>query len=202
VSERLSSDPDYKIVTLSRIKRANIGRRYWKTRLKDIPDDASHKKKLLTYTENMPDMVHSGMGLILRGTPGTGKTAAACRLLMEAMARGPIKSYFVLAQNIDHHAMNRGESVDDGTSIWKLITSDADVCVIDDLAAERKTEWTSRWVELVLTERYHRQLPTIVTTNMLTTDDGYDLFSRYPRLEQLAMDAYQVVDFDDLNWRG
>ena len=197
MDERLRDDPSYEYVTMSRIYAANIGKRYHRIRLVDIPDESSHKKELLDYVADMPEMVSTGVGLILQGTDGVGKTAAACRLLMEGMARGQIKTYFVMSQDIDHYAMNTQETNSDGDRIWDLIRRDAHILVIDDLGAERKTEWTSRWVETVLSSRYVNQLPTIITSN--PQDDA--LFERYPRLEQLSVDAYQVIHFDGENWR-
>ena len=196
---RLNPEPDYTVVTMSRIKAANIGKRYHRIRLKDIPTQFAHRKKLLDYVDQMHTHVAEGVGLILQGSDGTGKTAAACRILMEGMARGPIKTYCVLVQNIDHFAMNQQETNANDDSIWGLITKDAHILVIDDLAAERKTEWTSRWVETVLTERYSRQLTTIITTN---PPPGTVLFDRYPRLKQLSYDAYKTVEFVGTNWRG
>ena len=195
----LRPDPDYTMVTMSRINRANIGKRYHRIRLKDISEETNQRAPLLDYVAKLPTHVAEGHGLILQGTDGTGKTAAACRLLMEVMARGPGKTYFCLAQNIDHYAMNRGETVEGGASIWGLLIADAQLVVIDDLGAERKTEWISRWVELVLTERYARQLPTIITTN--PPKDAH-LFDRYPRLRQLSQDAYDIIEFNGPNWRG
>lgn len=195
---RLRPEPDYGMVSMSRIERANIGSRYHTAKLTAIDDDTVQKEPLLNYVKTLPKNLEKGYGLILRGPDGVGKTAAACRILMEAMARGPVNTYFVLAQNIDHHAMNRRDRTEDGGSVWNMIVRDAHFLVIDDLAAERKTEWTSQWVELVLTERYHRLLPTIVTTN----PGDEDVFDRYPRLKQLAADSYKVIAFTGQNWRG
>jgi DNA replication protein DnaC len=187
------------MVTMSRINAANIGRRYHRIRLKDIDKTSSQYESLLAWVADMHTLVADGMGLILQGSDGVGKTAAASRLLMEGMARGPIKTYFIASGNLDHYAINRRETNQNEDSIWDLMTRDAAILVIDDLAAERKTEWTSRWIETVLSERYSRQLSTIITTN---PPEDEEVFTRYPRLKQLSKDAYKLIKFDGENMRG
>lgn len=196
--EPLRSEPDYPSVDVSRLTRANIGRRYYGVKLNAINDDLPHKQKLLKYVEALPDVAQTGDGLVLLGGHGQGKTAAACRILAEAMARAPLRAYFVLAQNLDHYAMHRDVKTEDGASIWRMITRDAQFLVIDDLAAERDTAWTSQWVELVLTERYHWMLPTIITSN----SSKEDVIERYPRVGNLVGDAYHVIELAGTNWRG
>lgn len=195
--EPLRDAPDYPSVSLSRLERANIGRRYYGTKLHAINSEVEHRQKLLDYVASLPDVSKSGIGLLLLGGHGQGKTAAACRILAEAMARAPLCAYFVLAQNLDHYAMHRDVKNEDGASIWKLITRDAQFLVIDDLAAERDTAWTSQWIELVLTERYHRMLPTIITSN--SPEEG--VTKRYPRVGNLVGDAYHVITMAGMNWR-
>lgn len=195
--EPLRDEPDYPSVDLSRLERANIGRRYYNVKLHAINDDLPHKKKLLDYVASLPTAAQTGDGLLLLGGHGQGKTAAACRILAEAMARAPLSPYFVLAQNLDHYAMHRDVKTEDGASIWRMITRDAQFLVIDDLAAERDTTWTSQWVELVLTERYHWMLPTIITSN----SSEAEVTDRYPRVGNLVGDAYRVIEMAGANWR-
>ena len=114
------------------------------------------------------------------------------------MARSPALVYFELAANVDHYAMNRGSCDSGGQSIWRLLTRDAQFLVLDDLGMERDTDWTSRWIEVVLTERYHRLLPTVVTTNL----EREKLIERVPRLAQLEKDEYTTMVFDDVGWRS
>lgn len=198
---KIAKDPNYATVDIERLAKANIGARYFTARMDEIPDSASHKKPLLDYFAQLHMPAKRGASrrsLLFHGEHGSGKTAAAVLLLVEVMARAPALVYFELAANVDHYAMNRGSCDSEGQSIWRLLTRDAQFLVLDDLGMERETDWTSRWIEVVLTERYHRLLPTIITSNIpLDT-----LYKRTPRLKQLSADEYQLIEFDDLNWRG
>jgi len=198
---KIAKEPDYSTVDIERLTKANIGARYFEARMEKIPDDASHKKLLLDYISQMHLPKKKGAdcrSLLFRGEHGSGKTAAAVLILVEVMARAPALVYFELAANIDHYAMNRDARDSEGQPIWRLLTRDAQFLVLDDLGVERNTDWTSRWIEVVLTERYHRLLPTIITSNI----DLDTLYKRTPRLKQLSADEYQLIEFDDLRWRG
>lgn len=199
---KLIDEANYKSVASDLLDKANVGCRYYGNWIEDIPKAAPQRSPLLDYLSRLhvshkePERCKS---LLLHGEHGTGKTAAASMILVEAMARGPIQVYFELAANIDHYAMNRGMADKDGESIWSILTRKAEILVIDDLSAQRDSDWTSRWIEAVLTERYHRMLSTIVTTN----EPLQKLYKRVPRLKHFAGDEYQVVEFgSDVKWRS
>ena len=48
-----------------------------------------------------------------------------------------------------------------------------DVLVIDDLGKEKKSDWTRQTLFDVINHRYEHQLPTIITTN-LVSESGDD----------------------------
>lgn len=198
---KLSRKPNYSTVDLERLDQANIGARYFTARLTGIPDAASHKKPLLEYVDRLhlpSNHADACKSLLLHGPHGAGKSAAASLILVEVMARGPSLVHFDLASNIDHYAFNRDVRNDQGHPMWRLLTRDAHFLVIDDLGSSKATDWSARWIEAVLTERYHRLLTTVITTNVpLET-----LFDQVPRLQHLEREAYQTVEFAEINWRG
>jgi DNA replication protein DnaC len=186
--ETLSEKPHYKNVDNARMTRANIGTRYRKNRLINLDSPWSHEVQ--AYVGEMHKTEKTGLGLVLVGPHGVGKTGAACRVLIEAMARGTVQTYFIQALDIDWYARHRDVVTPEGTSVWNLLVRQAQFLVIDDLCSERDAEWNARWIEHVLSARYDWQLPTIVTSNM----EREELFDRVKRLRQLADDAYTIVD--------
>jgi len=179
--------------------KANIPTRYHKVTppwAEDFPqfDEA---EKITDYVLSMVEHDHDGMGLLLLGDHGTGKTALACRVLMESMARGEHQAHFCFASEIDWAARHRNEETPSGAKRWQLITRDAQWLVIDDLGMERDAEWNRRWLEEVLTSRYAWKVPTIITSNW--SED--EIKERTPRLLQLMKDSYVVVNCTGSSWR-
>jgi DNA replication protein DnaC len=198
---RIDETPNYKTVDLERLDKANIGARYYTARLRDIPDGFSHKATLLDYVARLhlphKDPKHC-KSLLLHGPHGSGKTAAGSLILVEVMARSPAIVYFDLAAYVDRYAFDPKTETGDGQPLWRLMTRDAQFLVLDDLGSAKDSDWSSRWVEAVLTERYHRLLTTIITTNV----DLDTLWERVPRLKHLSQEAYQTITFDGVPWRG
>lgn len=112
------------------------------------------------YVENFDKMLKDGKGLLLFGTVGNGKTfAAACiaNALIDKDFPCRMTTFSDIAKDIfdgklNPHDLNR----------YALL-------VLDDLMAERKTEYMQEIVFNVIDSRYRAGLPTIVTSN-LTAD--------------------------------
>lgn len=106
-------------------------------------------------------LAKEGRGAYLHGPCGTGKTyAAACavRLAVEDMTSAKLVS---VARLLDDIRRDYGER--DGFAMWAA--ENVRLLVLDDLGAERPTEWAvERLCELV-DYRTMRGKPTIVTSN-------------------------------------
>lgn len=197
--EILSPEPNYHNIGPDRMHRANIGERYWKADLYNPPvSEEPYGKQVVDYFRAMHDLEKNGHGLLLWGPHGSGKTSAACRYLIEAMARAPVQARFVAADDINWYASNRREETREGARVWDLIVRDAQFLVIDDLGAEDDAEWKAPAIAHVFSQRYNRKLSTVVTTN-LSPDP---LFKRCPRLGQLAREVYNVIEVTGVPWRG
>lgn len=197
--ERLSEEPNYKGVDEARLHRADIGERYWKADLYNPPvAEVPYGKKVTDYFAAMHELERHGCGMLLYGPHGSGKTSAACRYLIEAMARAPVQARFVSADDIDWLSTNRREETREGARMWDLVVRDAQFLVIDDLGAEDDAEWKSPAVAHVLSQRYNRKLSTVITTNLKPEA----LYKRCPRLGQLSVEVYEEIEVSGVRWRG
>lgn len=100
-------------------------------------------------------------GIVLRGPVGCGKTheaVAAFRYLVRERAMLPAVAVTVPAL-LDGLRPGR-EPVETLDAV-----ESAGLLLLDDLAAERSTDWTAEVLYRVIDARYARKLPTIVTTN-------------------------------------
>lgn len=131
-------------------------------------DDGQNEKitKLaLKYVENFKEMLSRGKGLLFFGDVGTGKTFYSACIANALIDRGypcMITNFSRLVNTISGMYEGKQEYID------KL--NRFDLLVIDDLAAERDTEYMSEIVQTIVDSRYRAGLPTIITTN-LTADE-------------------------------
>lgn len=122
--------------------------------------DVAHR-----YVDNFPRMLESGKGLLLYGSVGSGKSYIAACIANDLIDRGTP----CMMTNFSRIVNQLSESFD-GRQRYIDNLNRFDLLVIDDLAAERDTEYMWENVMNVIDSRYRAGLPLIVTTN-LTLDD-------------------------------
>jgi len=113
------------------------------------------------YVKHFAEFQKQGKGLLLFGSVGTGKTFhAACiaNALIDTGVPCLVTNFARIANTVQGLFEGRQEYFD-SLNRFPLL-------VIDDLAAERKTEWMLETVFNVIDSRYRAKLPLIVTTNL------------------------------------
>jgi DNA replication protein DnaC len=118
----------------------------------------------------------AGKGILFTGSIGVGKTHLAVgvlrRLVRERGARGLFCDYRELLKSIQNSynpSVNTTE-----LDLLKPVFA-AEVLVLDDLGAQKHTDWAGDTVALILKTRYNDKLTTIVTTNYPNLAQGAGL---------------------------
>lgn len=111
------------------------------------------------YAENFREIRANNCGLLLHGEPGTGKSFYAGCIANALIDKG----YSVLATNITE-LQNQLFAADDKNAILQELCR-YDLLVLDDLGAERNTEFSVEQVYSVIDKRYKASKPLIATTN-------------------------------------
>lgn len=127
-------------------------------------DDQSNEKistVAKNYADNFEKMSKDGKGLLLFGKTGTGKSFAAACIANAIIDKG----YPVLMTNF---ARIRGtvQGLFDGRQEYLDSLNRFPLLILDDLAAESKSEYMQEIVYEVINSRYLARLPLIVTTNL------------------------------------
>lgn len=123
------------------------------------------RRAMQAYVDGFPDFRGSGSGLLLYGSVGTGKTFAAACAANALIDQGVP----VLMTNFSR-IINRIQASFDGRQEYIDSFNAFDLLIIDDLAAERQTEYVNEIVYSVIDARYRAGLPMIITTNISARD--------------------------------
>lgn len=117
--------------------------------------------KCKRYADAWDDMRRENSGLLLWGNTGNGKTFVAACIANELIDRG-IPAMITSFPRILNAGYDKQEIIEQ-VHYYPLM-------VIDDLGAERSSEYAMETVYTVIDERYKSKKPLIVTTN-LTLDE-------------------------------
>lgn len=127
-------------------------------------DDGSNPKMteaMKNFVKHFQTFREEGKGLLLFGSVGTGKTYLAACVANELISKG----IPCLVTNFARIS-NEVQGMFDGKQQYYDNLNSFPLLVIDDLSAERKTEYMQEIVFNVIDARYRANLPIIVTTNL------------------------------------
>ncbi len=131
--------------------------------------------------------------LIFVGNPGVGKTymsAAVANLV--ALSRKTVV-YMSMNGYLEFVRANRYDSADNGqgnATIRRVM--DADLMIIDDLGAERRTEWSGVELFELLNFRINMGKPTVISTNI----EPREISEVYGvRLESRLLGNFDIIQF-------
>ena len=186
------------VVSEKMLLRANIGRRYWRADLAQLPDRAPSTRILRRYVETLEENRLEGWGLFIYGANGVGKTHASVAILKEYLKRG-YSCYRIPADElkvvyIENKPFDGKESVASGVET-------VDVLLLDDLGKEysgRGSKWAELCLENMMRKRNQDNKVTIFTSNLSPSDMG----ERYgPSTASLFKEAALVIDYRGPNFR-
>ncbi|HEX3874983.1 MAG TPA: ATP-binding protein [Solirubrobacteraceae bacterium] len=136
-------------------------------------------REVRAYVRNIDANIERGQGLWLAGDYGTGKTALAMIVSKAAIDAGHTVAIYSCPRLL---SVIR-ESID-GAGMLDFLDrlAQVDLLHIDDLGAERRTEWVLEQLYSIVNTRYEEQRSTLVTSNLkeeeLTTQLGERIVSR------------------------
>ena len=120
---------------------------------------------MMRYADNFAEFRKDNKGLLLYGSVGTGKTYYAACIANRLLDNG----YRVLMTNFAR-LTNQIQGMFEGKQEYIDSLNRYSLLIIDDLGAERKSEFMQEMVFNIIDSRYRSGLPFIITTN-LTGDE-------------------------------
>jgi DNA replication protein DnaC len=145
-------------------------------------------------------------GLCLIGPPGIGKTHIAAAVLRRAILKTQARGLFYDVRDLlrvirsTYNPVVRTAEMD----ILRPVM-DADLLVLDDLGAEKPSEWVEETMNLIVNTRYNERRPTIFTTNYENDPDETNLdalrvrvgFRMHSRLHEMC----EFLEYDGGDYR-
>lgn len=148
------------------------------------------------YVRRFDEMYEKKQGLLFWGTVGTGKSyTAACiaNELLDQMIPVVMTSFVKILQNIQGNP-DEEEKIMAGLNVAKLL-------IIDDLGAERSTDYALEKVYNIIDSRYLSGKPLILTTNMTLKEMQETQDIRYKRIYDRIFEMCFPVRFAGSSWR-
>lgn len=151
------------------------------------------------YLLNREENFRTGRGLILMGAVGCGKTHLGCAVLNCALADGYRAAYWNVPQQLELLMPGNAGELDQMHILDKALA--AQVLLLDDLGAEKSSEWTRKELMVILDERYRENRPTVVTSNLMLTDGELRRTCGDRAYSRLCSDHYRAVALTATDYR-
>lgn len=118
------------------------------------------------YVEKFQEVKKEGIGLLIHGEPGNGKTYLCCCIanaLLQKYVPVICVSINGLLSRIKETYNKWGEEAE--ADILRGLGR-ADLLIIDDMGTENPTDWSRSTIYNIIDSRYRSKLPLIITTNL------------------------------------
>jgi len=179
---------------------AGINREYWDLTFKDWKGDLVAKKRVVEYIDNIDSAYENGLGLVLHGSYGTGKTMLSSLILTAALKKEHTIRFITMAEVCDK-MRSKIDNVEDN-SFYEDKVKNVDFLCLDNLGSEYHPTKFGTYIlsTFDILARYRRRnfLPTILTTN-LSKSDFIDLYGS--AISSLFSACSQFVQVEGKNYR-
>lgn len=130
--------------------------------------DRDYMTKVMRFCKRFAECVAKGEAvesLLLMGDVGRGKTFLSSAIANVAVAARKTVVYLTFSEFLDLIRMHKfGDGEDYQEGIQRLM--DADLVVLDDLGAEKVTDFVAQELFTIINHRMNRKAPMVVSTNL------------------------------------
>jgi DNA replication protein DnaC len=169
--------------------------RYRKCTFKNFRPRTAHQLKALKVCKEFFSLYpFTEKGILLYGPPGTGKTHLAAATLTAVIKYKGLKGVFCDFRALLIELRNSFSSIDSSGEILDFARK-APLLVLDDVGAERGTDWAREIFAEIVNYRYTQSLPTIITTNLVFDVISSESFAVHfdDRTESRIYDMCKIV---------
>ncbi|MBS1818735.1 MAG: ATP-binding protein [Acidobacteria bacterium] len=190
-----------------RLASANIPKRYQHCTIANFTAyNESLKRAAEKAARIAEDFPAVSRGLFLEGQPGVGKTHLAVAVLKQVIERTGARGLFYDTRDLLRVIRSTYDPSIRTTELEVLRpVMTADLLVLDDLGAEKTSEWVEETMNLIVNTRYNERRLTIFTSNYKDIPDDTDpnalLFRIGHRMRSRLHEMCDFVVLDGADYR-
>lgn len=162
------------------------------------PQRAAVYKEVKRFVEAIDERLDEGQGLWLMGDVGTGKTSLAMLVSKAAAEAGRSVAIYSLPRLLAR--IRRTYDADAGEQSYLEYferLTEVDLLHIDDLGAEKRSDWVLEQLYAIINERYETQRSVVITTNLDQIQLGEQIGERtVSRLAEICGEALPLYGND------
>ena len=178
--------------------RASIPASYAKTTLENYEKCTIESEKAHAYMITLANEENT-QGAYIFGASGLGKTHLAIGLLKKRMERGRTGLFVVVPELMESLRRCLRENGDDFEILQALYN--VDCLVLDDLGAEKATEWVAERLYLVINQRYLSNSMTIITSNCTLQEVKERLGEQGKRITSRVLEMCKIIQLKGEDYR-
>jgi DNA replication protein DnaC len=190
-----------------RLASANIPKRYQHCTLANFAAYNESLERAVAQARRVAEAFPVvGRGLFLEGQPGVGKTHLAVAVLKQVVQATNARGLFYDTRDLLRVIRSTYDPAIRTTEIEILRpVMTADLLVLDDLGAEKTSEWVEETMNLIVNTRYNERRVTIFTSNYEDIPDDTDpnalLFRIGHRMRSRLHEMCEFVVLDGADYR-
>lgn len=190
-----------------RLASANIPRRYQHCTLENFTAYNETLEKGVAEARRIVETFPAvSKGLFLEGQPGVGKTHLAVAVLKDVITRTGARGLFYDTRDLLRVIRSTYDAAIKTTELEVLRpVMTADLLVLDDLGAEKTSEWVEETMNLIVNTRYNERRLTMFTSNFPDIPDDTDpnalLFRIGARMRSRLHEMCEFVTLDAADYR-
>ena len=190
-----------------RLADANIPKRYQHCTLSNFTAYNESLERAVAQARRLVEAFPAaGVGLFLEGQPGVGKTHLAVAVLKQIFEATAARGLFYDTRELLRLIRSTYDPSIKTTEIEVLRpVLQADLLVLDDLGAEKTSEWVDETMNLIVNTRYSERRLTLFTSNYPDIPDDTDpnslLFRIGARMRSRLHEMCEFVVLDAADYR-